>query len=60
GYGEEFFEYFEEFIGEKGFKSIVYYADHPAALAICRNRGYQEAFYEGLNWYVFGKSVHQD
>ncbi|MHA2202845.1 MAG: GNAT family N-acetyltransferase [Candidatus Hodarchaeales archaeon] len=57
GYGREFFEYFEEFILEKGFKNVVYYSDHPAALAICRNRGYKEAFYERLNWYVFGKSI---
>jgi len=60
GYGREFFEYFEELILKKGFKNIVYYANHPAALAICRNRGYKEAFYEDLNWYVFGKSITND
>lgn len=53
GYGKRFFEYFEEFIRKKGFNSIVYYADHPAAIAICRNRGWQEGFLVKEKWYVF-------
>ncbi len=57
GYGTKFFEFFEDFIKKKEGKNIVYYADHPAAMAICRNRGYKEAYYEELNWYVFGKSI---
>ena len=43
GYGSYFFDYFEEMVVKKGFKSIVYYADHPAARSICRKRGYCEA-----------------
>ena len=57
GYGKEFFEFFEDFIFKKGFHDIVYYADHPAALTICRKRGYKEAFYKEYRWYVFGKSI---
>ena len=44
GYGTKFFEYFENMVKEKGFKSIVYYADHPAALSICLSRGYKYAY----------------
>jgi GNAT superfamily N-acetyltransferase len=36
GYGKQFFEFFEEFIKHRGYDSIVYYANHPAAIAICR------------------------
>ena len=43
GYGSAFFDYFEDMVKRKGFKSIVYYADHPAARSICRKRGYNEA-----------------
>jgi len=44
GYGKKFFEFFEEFIRDRGYNSIIYYAYHPAAVAICRQRGYQEAY----------------
>ena len=44
GYGKRFFEFFEDFIRKKSYDSIVYYADHPAAIAICRNRGWKEGF----------------
>jgi GNAT superfamily N-acetyltransferase len=53
GYGKKFFEFFEEFIRNKGYDSIVYYADHPAAIAICRKRGFKEGFLEKEKWYVF-------
>ena len=53
GYGKRFFEFFEEFIGKKGYDSIVYYADHPAALAICRKRGYTEDYLKSEGEYVF-------
>jgi GNAT superfamily N-acetyltransferase len=43
GYGEALFDFFEDMMKERGFRHIVYYADHPAALSICRNRGYREA-----------------
>ncbi len=57
GIGKIIFDYFEGFILKKGIKNIVYYADHPAALAICRNRGYKEAYNEEANWYIFAKSI---
>jgi GNAT superfamily N-acetyltransferase len=50
GYGKRFFE---EFIGRKGYDSLVYYADHPAALAICRKKGYKEDYLESENYHVF-------
>jgi len=53
GYGKKFFEFFEEFIRNKGYESIVYYTDHPAAIAICRKRGWKEGFLAKENWYVF-------
>lgn len=43
GYGKQFFDYFENMVRQKGYPSIVYYADHPAAMSICRRRGYKEA-----------------
>ena len=42
GYGERFFEFFEEYMRSKGHERIVFYAHHPAALAICRKHGYKE------------------
>ena len=53
GYGTRFFEFFEGFIGKKGYDSIVYYADQPAAIAICRKRRYKEAFLEKEKMRVF-------
>lgn len=53
GYGKKFFDFFEEFIRNRGYDSIVYYADHPAAIAICRQRGYKEKYWKGKAWYVF-------
>lgn len=53
GYGKRFFEFFEKFIRKKGYDSIVYYADHPAAITLCRDRGWKEGFLEKINWYVF-------
>ncbi|MBN2336698.1 GNAT family N-acetyltransferase [Candidatus Bathyarchaeota archaeon] len=44
GYGRSFFDYFESMVAGMGYRYIVYYADHPAALAICRGRGYREAY----------------
>ncbi|MHA1966695.1 MAG: GNAT family N-acetyltransferase [Candidatus Hodarchaeales archaeon] len=59
GYGKKIFEYLEGYLLKRGFKNIVYYADHPAALTICRNRDYKEAINEEHNWCVFGKSFEQ-
>lgn len=44
GYGKQFFGFFEDYIERKGYDSIVYYAFDPAAVAICRKRGYEEAY----------------
>jgi GNAT superfamily N-acetyltransferase len=57
GYGKQMFEFFEDFLRKRGYNSIVYYADHPAAIAICRNRGYKEDFLEKEKWYVFYLSL---
>lgn len=57
GYGNNFFEFFEDFILKKGFNHIVYYTDHPAAIAVCRNKGYKEIYSKELGWSVFGKSI---
>lgn len=54
GYGKRFFE---ELIRKKGYNSIVYYTDHPAAIAICRNRGWKEGFLVKEKWYVFCLSL---
>ena len=44
GYGKQFFPFFEDYIRRKGYDAIVYYAYHPAALTVCRQRGYKEAY----------------
>ncbi len=43
GYGQEFFEFFERFMKTRHYTEIAYYAYYPAALKICRTRGYKEA-----------------
>jgi GNAT superfamily N-acetyltransferase len=53
GYGKKFFEFFEEFMRSKNYDSVVYYADHPAAIAICRRQGYKEKYWKEKNWHVF-------
>jgi GNAT superfamily N-acetyltransferase len=58
GYGTEFFEFFEDLMKDKGFDDIVFYADHPAALAICRKRGYKEGGHlNELREYVFSLTL---
>jgi GNAT superfamily N-acetyltransferase len=57
GYGKRFFDFFERFIRKKGYSAIVYYADHPAAVTICRNRGWKEGYLEAENWFVFCLSL---
>lgn len=44
GYGKKFFEFFERFIMSRGYDAIVYYAYHPAAISICHQRRYLEAY----------------
>lgn len=53
GYGRPFFEFFEQFMRDKGYDSIIYYADYPAALAICRKRGYKEDYLPKMKEYIF-------
>jgi len=53
GYGKKFFDFFEEFMRKKGYDKIVHYADHPAAIAICRQRGYREGYLAKEAWSVF-------
>jgi GNAT superfamily N-acetyltransferase len=58
GHGGKFFEFFEGLMKSKGFDDIVFYADHPAALAICRKRGYREGGYlKELREYVFSLTL---
>jgi GNAT superfamily N-acetyltransferase len=44
GYGKKFFDFFEAHIRNKGYESLVFYAFDPAAMSICRKRGYIEAY----------------
>ena len=60
GYGKKFFDFFEEFIRNRGFDSIVYYAFHPAAIAICRQRGYSEDYLSTQEEYVFYLSLKKN
>jgi len=53
GYGKKFFWFFEDFVRKQGYDSIVYYSDDPAAIAICRKRGYSEGFLEKEKWHIF-------
>ncbi len=59
GYGRRFFEFFEDFAGQRGYAGIVYYTDTPAAIALCRKTGYREAPepLEGEGWYVFARRL---
>lgn len=42
GYGQKFFDFFEDFMRKKNYRFVVFYAYNQAALAICRKRGYKE------------------
>jgi GNAT superfamily N-acetyltransferase len=53
GHGKKFFQFFENFAKKRGYNSITYYTDNPAAIAICRKRGYKEDFLKTENWHVF-------
>jgi GNAT superfamily N-acetyltransferase len=56
GYGQEFFKFFEQFIREQGVSGILYYTNNPAAIKICRKRGYKEAFLSNSQWHIFALS----
>ena len=57
GHGKTFFEFFEEFARSRGYDAIAYYADHPAAIAICRERGYEEGYLPAESWHVFARRL---
>ena len=57
GYGKRFFEFFEEYMKSEGYDSIVYYADHPVAIAICRQRGGKEDYVKSIGEHVFHLSL---
>ena len=44
GYAKEFFDFFEDFVRKRGHQDIVYCAFDLAAVALCRRRGYKEAY----------------
>jgi len=61
GYGEMFHNFFEKFMKDKGYSDIVFYAHHPAAVAICRKHGCKEGGYlKGLKEYVFYLSLKKN
>ena len=43
GYGNQFFDFFEKLMRSKQYTEIAYYAYQPAAISLCRKRGYKEA-----------------
>jgi GNAT superfamily N-acetyltransferase len=57
GYGTQFFDFFEKFVYDKGYNIIIYYADDPAAITLCRQRGYKEDFNEEYKWVTFCKII---
>ncbi len=57
GHGKQLFDFFEDFLKKRGYGSFAYYADHPAAIAICRKRAYKEAYIEKEKWHVFYLSL---
>lgn len=61
GYGDIFHDFFEKLMKEKGYSDVVFYANHPAAVAICRKRGYKEGGYlKDLKEYVFHLSLKKN
>ena len=57
GYGNQFFDFFENFVLERGFSRIIYYAFNDSAINLCRKRGYKERFYEAEKCYTFYKQI---
>ena len=57
-YGNKFLDFFEAYMESKGYVDLIFYADHPAALAAFRKHGYKEGGYlEGSKEYVFRHSL---
>jgi ribosomal protein S18 acetylase RimI-like enzyme len=60
-YGNDFLDFFEDYMKSKGYVDLVFYADHPAGLAAFRKHGYKEGGYvEGSKEYVFCHSLEQN
>jgi len=57
GHGKRFFGFFEDYMKSRGYDSIVYYADHPAAITICRQRGCKEDYVKSIGEHVFYLSL---
>jgi len=58
GYGNRFLDFFGAHMKSKGYFDLVFYADHPAALAAFRKHGYREGGYlKGPKEYVFYLSL---
>ena len=43
-YGTRFFDFFEGFVAGMGYGAAIFYAFDPAAVALCRRRGYAEGY----------------
>jgi ribosomal protein S18 acetylase RimI-like enzyme len=57
-YGSKFLDFFEAHMKSKRYVDLVFYADHPAALAAFRKHGYLEGGYlKGPKEYVFCLSL---
>jgi RimJ/RimL family protein N-acetyltransferase len=60
GYANEFLDFFEAHMKSKGHVNLVFYADHPAALAAFRKHRYKEGGYLlGSKEYVFYHSLEE-
>jgi ribosomal protein S18 acetylase RimI-like enzyme len=60
GYGNTFLDFFETHMKSQGYADLVFYADHPAALAAFRRHGYTEGGYlAGPKMYVFYHSLEK-
>lgn len=61
GYGNDFLDFFEAFMKSKGYVDLVFYADHPAALATFRKHGHKEGRYlKGSKEHVFYHSLEKN
>jgi len=61
GYGNEFLDFFQAYMKSLGYADLVFYADHPAALAAFRKHGYREGGYlKGLKENVFCLSLKKN
>jgi ribosomal protein S18 acetylase RimI-like enzyme len=61
GYGNEFLDFFEVYMKSKRYVDLVFYADHPAALAAFRKHGYKEGRYlASSKEYVFHHSLKEN